>query len=101
MNRLPLLNGTTGLNNRVDPLRVKYSAESGVSDLVTGINITIDQTGMPHSRDGKTVISNGNFHSVFCDGGDCFTGEGIDMYQVNPDKTLRGIANGKRKHNKS
>ena len=63
--RLPLLRGTSGLNNKVDSARLTYS-ESGIVPLAETKNIDIDQTGRISRRKGFTAIGAlTNCHSFF------------------------------------
>ena len=71
-NPLTIFTGTPGLNNRVDPVRLKLDRETGIADLAEATDVTIDDTGRPSRRLGSGLITAGVFHSGFCDGGDCF-----------------------------
>jgi len=95
---IPFITGVSGLNTVVDPVRVQYSAETGVSDLSVAINITIDDTGRPKRRTGYSKAIEGNYHSLFCDGGDCFVVEDRQtnsaIYRVGTDLSLAGVRSG-------
>ena len=67
-----IFSGTTGLNTVVDPVRLPYDSNAGVSDLGVAVNIKIDDSGRPGRVDGFVSLESGGFHSLFCDGGDCF-----------------------------
>lgn len=54
--RVPYLRATTGLNNKVDPVRVAYDPETGVADLTKAVNINIDRSGRIDRRKGFTEI---------------------------------------------
>ena len=96
--------GTTGENDIVDPVRLKINFETGIAELAEAVNVLIDQTGLPYRRPGQTLVSAGDYHSIFCDGGDCFvileTVDYSTIYRLNADKTLTaiqpGLAKGKR-----
>ena len=94
MSELKLFAGSSGLNTKVDPVRVKYDPDNGVSDMVEGINIVIDETLRPKRRYGFTLAQAGNYHSLFCDGGDCFIAMDTALYQVGTDLSLTGIRSG-------
>ncbi len=92
----PLLfcSGTSGLNTVADPVRVRYDREAGVSDLAVAVNIDIDQSGRPSRRQGFSKAQSGNFHSLFCDGGDCYVGRDGDLFRVGSDLSLTGVRSG-------
>ncbi len=89
-----IFSGALGLNTVVDPVRVSYDPETGVSDLGVAINIRLDDTGRPGRVDGFSSVEPGEFHSLFCDGGDCFVGKDTALYQVAGDLTTTGIRSG-------
>ncbi|MBE9570760.1 MAG: hypothetical protein IMF11_09035 [Proteobacteria bacterium] len=68
---VPLLRGSSGLNTVNDPVRIRYSSKSGISDLAVGLNITISPSNRINRRKGKTLIIPLGSHSIFCDGGEC------------------------------
>jgi hypothetical protein len=87
---LRLFSGTSGLNTKVDPARLPYNPETGVQDLAVAYNVSIDDTGRVSRRKGFTQQVAGNFHSLFCDGGECLYVLGVTMGRLLPDYT--GIA---------
>ncbi len=93
-----LFTGATGLNNILDPVRLPYNPESGISDLSEAINVSIDDTGRVSRRPGQTLLSDVISHSLFCDKGDCFVAQDrlsdTALYQVATDYTLTGIRSG-------
>lgn len=69
---LPILSGSSGLNTKVDPARLKYDPESGISDLAEAINVFIDDTGRIRRRRGQTATAiTDAAHSLFASGDDC------------------------------
>lgn len=67
-----IMAGTTGLNTVVDPVRLPFNSQTGISDLAAAVNITIDRTGRPERRDGyNQILPLANCHSLFCDGKAC------------------------------
>lgn len=94
MNPITLFTGSTGLNTTVDPVRLKFDPETGVSDLGVAVNIKIDDTGRPGRVDGFSEILTGSYHSVFCDGGPCFVGKGTALYQLGTDLSETGVRSG-------
>lgn len=97
-NPLPVLTGTSGLNNTVDPVRLKLDPETGVVEFAEAVNISIDATGRPSRRLGSALIAAGNFHSGFCDGGDCFVVvDGVSdaaIFKMATDHSLTGVRSG-------
>ena len=97
-NPLTIFTGTPGLNNRVDPVRLKIDRETGIAELAQAINITIDDTGRPSRRLGASLLAAGGFHSMFCDGGDCFVVQDHALesaiYQLSTAHTLAGVRSG-------
>lgn len=91
MKPLKLFNGASGLNTVVDPTRIQYIADAGVSDLAVAVNIDIDQTGRPGRRQGYTLAQSGDFHSLWCNGGDCYVGKTTSLFRVAQDLSLTGV----------
>lgn len=59
----PLMTATSGLNNRLDPARLRI--EDGVAELAEAVNIAIDDSGRPGRRKGYELKVSGNFHSLY------------------------------------
>jgi len=93
MKPITAFTGATGLNIVEDPVRIPAQRD-GKSDLQVAINVSIDQSYRVNSRRGVTQLQSGNFHSLFCDGGDCFVVKGDSLYQVAADGSLTGIRSG-------
>ena len=57
MSRTPIsiFSGTTGINNKVDPSRLRFDPKTGIVDLAAAVNIDIDDTGRPSRRRGRTA----------------------------------------------
>lgn len=83
---VPIIRGVTGLNTVVDPVRLPFDRDNGISDLAVAVNVVVDQTGRVSRRDGfETVNDDLPAHSLFCDGGDClFVAEDM-LCQLRPD----------------
>jgi len=96
--------GASGLNTTVDPVRVKFNADAGISDLSSAVNVTIDNTGRVSRRKGFNQREAGEDHSIWCDGGDCFfireTASYGSIMQVGTDLTSTGIWSGLVKNNR-
>ena len=56
---------STGINNKVDPVRIPYNQENGISDLETANNIIIDSQGGIVSSRGNAIVETGDWHSGF------------------------------------
>jgi hypothetical protein len=91
MDLIPLFRSSSGLMTTVDPVRIPYDPETGVTALSRAVNITHDKTGRPIRRRGYTIKQSGLFHSLFCDGGDCFVGSGPYLYRVGTDYSLQQL----------
>ena len=52
---IPIFSGTTGINNKVDPSRLRFDPKTGIVDLAAAVNIDIDDTGRPSRRRGRTA----------------------------------------------
>ena len=100
-NPLTIFTGTPGLNNRVDPVRLKIDRETGIAELAEAANVTIDDTGRVSRRPGSTIEHLGVYHSIFCDKGDCFVVKDrtsdAAIYQIGTDKSLTGVRSGLQK----
>lgn len=96
-----LLRGCRGINNRIDPVRLRYDAETGMADLAEAVNCDIDDTGQIGRRQGQTLLSAGVYHSVFCDKGDAFVVQDrtsdAAIYQIATDFSLTEVRPGLEK----
>lgn len=69
---VPLFRGASGLNTVVDPVRLPFDKDTGISALAVAVNVVLDDTGRPSRRDGHILVFDDlPAHSIFCDGGDC------------------------------
>ena len=98
MSIVRIFSGTSGLNNIVDPVRLKWSLETGFVELAESMNIVIDDSGRISRRAGSTLDHVGTYHSIFCNKGDCFvvhdrTSDAAIM-QLGTDKSLTGVRSG-------
>ena len=71
---ITLYNGSSGLNTVLDPQRLSQGSKDrpGIIELSQAVNVSIDDRGLVTLRNGYTEAVEGEFHSLFCDGGDCF-----------------------------
>lgn len=95
---LPFINGSTGLNNKVDAHRLRYDRDGGVSDLAEAVNVDIDDTGAISSRYGHEQVASGEYHSLFRDLGDAFViherTSDAAILRFNTDFSLAGVRSG-------
>jgi hypothetical protein len=66
----PIFERTIGLDNKVEDFRIPYSEDEGIVALSRTQNVIIDDVGGIEVRPGKVLVSEGAWHSIFCDGGD-------------------------------
>lgn len=57
--------GSTGLNNRHDPVRIPYDSKSNLVDLSKAVNVDIDDTYRVSRRKGQEKIYSVAAHSLF------------------------------------
>ena len=94
MKPINFITAVSGLNNKLDPVRIRYNPEIGVSDLVNAVNITIDNTGRPVTRKGSVLLESGTFHSVWAKDNNCFviydsnSPSGALIYKLGTDLSL-------------
>jgi len=90
--------GATGINNKVDPVRLKFDSKTGVTELAEAVNCDIDDTGRISRRLGQEQISSVASHSPFCDGGDCFFAQDrtsdTAIYRFANDFSFAGVRSG-------
>ncbi|MGO9370680.1 MAG: hypothetical protein ACLQBD_01110 [Syntrophobacteraceae bacterium] len=95
-----LFRSTKGINNRVDPVRLKWdtdprSPNAGVVELAAAVNVDIDQTGAIRRRGGRTRLTSlAQPHSLWSNGGLCFVVSEDTLYQVNSDYSVRPLVSG-------
>lgn len=94
---VPLFRGTSGLNTVVDPVRLPYDRDTGISALAVAVNVVLDDTGRPSRRDGHGLVFDDlPAHSLFCDGGDCLFVAEDTLCQLLPDYTRVVLRTGLR-----
>lgn len=100
MGIVTLYSGSVGLNTTLDPQRLSQGTKDrpGHIELAQAVNVSIDDRGLVTLRNGDTLATDGEFHSVFCDGGDCFVVQEREsdaaIMQVGSDLTTSGIRSG-------
>ena len=95
---------TAGLNTVLDPERLQVGTRTNGYEVefAEAVNVSIDERGLTSLRPGNIEEQSGEFHSLFCDGGDCFliqerTSDAAIM-KVNGDYSLTGIRSGLTKN---
>ncbi len=95
---ITILRGSSGLNNVVDPARLKFSPTTGTSELKAAVNVEIDETGRINRRKGSELLTElAGAHSLFEYSNDCFVAADGNLYRVNSDYTLLGLRSGMTK----
>jgi len=89
-----LFAGSVGLNTVVDPTRISFDPDTGISDLGVAVNITLDQTGYISRRPGYTQVESSNAHSLFCDKHDCLFISGDSLYRLLPNYSTELLRSG-------
>jgi len=92
-NRISLFRGSTGLNTKLDPVRINYDPKSGVHDLAACKNVEIDDSGRVGRRKGYTNKASGSYHSLWCDTGNAMVVKNNALCVLNPDYTVTPIRN--------
>ena len=87
-----IFKSTTGLNNKIDPVRLTFDPKTGITDLSIAYNINIDKTGRISRRDGYTAQVSGNYHSLFSCGEYGLCVSGTDLLVIEPDYSTTSIA---------
>jgi hypothetical protein len=93
VNLLKLFSGATGLNTRVDPVRLMYDPETGIQDLAAAVNVDIDDSGRVSRVKGYTRVATGSYHSLFCDKDMALVVTGDALCILKSDYTLKPLRN--------
>lgn len=103
---ITLYNGADGLNTLLDPQRLSQGTKDrpGIIELAQAVNVSIDERGLVTLRQGSTLVTAGSYHSLFCDGGECFAiqenASDASIVRVNSDLSTSvirsGLSQGKR-----
>lgn len=91
--QLNLFKGALGINNKIDPVRVKYNPETGVQELASAVNVDIDSTGRISRRKGYTLKLALASHSLFSCGNYCLFVSGDALRVLEPNYTSNPIRN--------
>lgn len=72
MKTVPVLRGSSGLNNKADPVRLRYDNETGIQELAVAKDVDIGDTGRISRRKGYLqVLSLSDCHSIYNAGSYC------------------------------
>jgi len=64
---ITIFKGSTGLNMKIDPARLSFNPETGITDLAAAYNIDYDYTGRITRRKGYNQKIAVSAHSLFCE----------------------------------
>ena len=94
MKLIPIFSGSSGLNTKIDPSRIRFNPETGVSDLSACVNIDIDDTGRISRRKGFTATSRTeSWHSLFSCGPYALGVSGNALAVLEPNMARTNIRN--------
>jgi hypothetical protein len=82
---VPIFTGTTGLDNTVDPVRLKLDLKTGITQLARAVNVDVDKSGRVNRRLGYQQKSATACTQSFADGEKCYVVAGATLRQLNPD----------------
>lgn len=90
---ITIFSGSSGLNVKVDPARLRFDPETGVMDLAVAFNVDHDQSGRVSRRKGyEATARTESCHSIFCQDGPCLFITGNKLCLLNADFTKTEIA---------
>ena len=89
-----IFRGGSGLNTKIDPTRIRFDPETGISDLAACVNCDIDDTGRISLRDGFAVTARTEaWHSLFSCGAYGLGVTGNALAVIEPDMSKTNIRN--------
>lgn len=63
---IPIFSGSSGLNAKIDPARIRFDPKTGISDLAACVNCQIDDSGRIERRDGYSATDRTEpWHSLY------------------------------------
>lgn len=86
-----VLSSCMGLNNKIDPTRIGFDPESGISELAVAVNIDIDSSGRVSRRKGYDRVVSGSSHSLFPFGNVCFVVLDGSLSILYPDYSYKAL----------
>lgn len=90
---VPIFKGTSGINNKTDPVRLAYNPETGIQDLAAGVNVDIDRTGRISRRKGCKLVLQKSAHSLFPCRNYCLFVSSDALCVLEPDYSWAAIRN--------
>lgn len=91
---IPIFKGTSGINTKLDPARIRFNPETGISELAACVNCDIDDTGRISRRQGFTATSRTEaWHSLFSAGSFALGITGNALAVIEPDLSKTNIRN--------
>jgi len=91
---ITIFRGSSGLNTRDDPARLDVNGdltESGIRQLSETNNVFVEESGRISRRTGYSRSSTGDYHSLFCRGGQAYCVKNDYLCKINPDLTATQI----------
>jgi len=89
-----LFNGSSGLNNKIDPVRHRFDPETGIAELSEAINVEIESSGRIGRISGFNELVSGSFKSLCpfdCGGYSLVLQDGSLLKAVDHLGTLTGV----------
>jgi hypothetical protein len=83
-----------GLNNFLDPARLRADEKSGAVELAKAVNVDFDVTGRVSRRRGYLLHNASNAHSLWSSGDYMFYVSGGSLYRLGSDGVAFGIRSG-------
>ncbi len=92
--KLKIYSGASGLNSHIDPARLGFDAETGITELAIAYNVDIDKTGRVSRRNGYEEVLSGDYHSLFSAGEYGLVVSGTVMYAFEVDGSVSEVTSG-------
>lgn len=90
---ITIFRGSSGLNVKTDPTRLRFDPATGIQDLAVAVNIDHDRTGRVSRRKGFAATAvTAAVHSIWCDGGPCLFVTGTSLCQLAASYTYQTLA---------
>jgi|GEM_PF-1344556 len=91
-----IFSGSTGLNNKIDPVRLKFDPQSGVAELSEAINVEVDSSGRVSRQKGYSLLKSGDYYNMcpFDCGGYTIVMRGSWLYAIDTDGNETAIRSG-------
>ena len=94
MKSIPIFKGTTGLNTKLDPTRIKFNPETGILDLAACVNCSIDDSGRIVRRKGFTATARTEaWKNLFSCGNFALGTKGNALCIIEADMSYKAIRN--------